>query len=75
MRTLWPKQEYEQFRDHNAEKPFRKKRNKVSWRIDGRGNSGMRAGGKKNYFSKLIFAVSCNSFKLSLGTLEKEFET
>lgn len=47
MRTLWPKQEYEQFRDHNAEKPFRKKRNKVGWRIDGRGNSGMRAGGKK----------------------------
>lgn len=30
---------------------------------------------EKNYFSKLIFAVSCNSFKLSLGTLEKEFET
>lgn len=37
------------------------------------GNAGMTAGRKK-YFSKLIFAVSCNSFKLSLGTLERNLE-
>lgn len=34
--TLKPEQEYEQFRDHNAENSIRKKRNKVGWRIDGR---------------------------------------
>lgn len=37
------------------------------------GNTGMTAG-RKNYFYKLIFAVSCNSFKLSLGTLEGNLE-
>lgn len=33
----------------------------------------MRAGRKK-YFPKVIFAASCNSFKLSLGTLENNLK-
>lgn len=74
MRLLWPKQEQEQFRDHNAENPFSNKRNKGGWRVDKRRNSGMTACRKK-YFSRFLFALSCNSFKLSLRTLENNLKS